>query len=224
MPEMCANADVLGHCGRRGGRFGNHLRHNDQPLRGGADGMRWIAGDECQLSVLGGTQNGKVCRLDNPPSSHHVMKQLASAQNVDIVAIAETVNVAEKCVAMPGNDRVPNASRNGGFREMRRTQQKRMARRPLEHDVFEVNSGNGQFSQRWIGRDVLAPSPEKDFLLRVHPEICPKNISAEHRADKDQHIRSHLSRIAETRNYVLWIYATGEGPPQIRFEHELRAS
>src|SRR5579864_4374231 len=106
--------------------------------------MRGIAGDERQFAVFRGTQYGKVGRFNYFAGPDDVMEKPSASKNVNIVAITKSVHVPEKGVAMTGNNCITQSPGYGGFGEMCRSQQERMAGCSLQNDIFQVDSWNGQ--------------------------------------------------------------------------------
>ena len=124
------------------------------------------------------------------------MKLLAAANDVNVVSVAEAVHVPEKCVTMSGDDDVTRRTRLCSLREMRWTQQQGMTGCAFEDDVFQLNSGNGDFREG-IRSGVLTPASQQDFLLGVHPDVSPDNVSAEHGPNQDQNVCNNLPAVAE---------------------------
>ena len=124
--------------------------------------MSGIAGNQRDLSIRAWPYDGEVGRFDNPSGSDKVTKPVIATGNENIISVTQAMNVAEEAVAMAGDHGISRGSRFHRFRHVGRSKHQGALRNSFEHDVFELDSGDGKFGESLGYRRIMRiPLPQQ---------------------------------------------------------------
>jgi hypothetical protein len=106
--------------------------------------MGGVTGDESDLTFFAAPDNGKIGGLHDFSAYYFVMKLLAASHDVNVIAVAQIVNVPKESIAMSSDDSISRRAWNCRARHVPRAQEQRMFRRAFHDYYLHINAGNGK--------------------------------------------------------------------------------
>ena len=128
-------------------QFGKH----HQPLGRGANIVRGIAGDQGELRVIGGLDDADIFRHHDFFARYFISKGAAAAANLNLVALVEFIDMAEKSVTMGRDDRVSVLARLGGFLHVPGAFREFSPRSAFYDDCVHIDLGDHQAREHLVG-------------------------------------------------------------------------
>ena len=106
-------------CDRMSGAA-HELRDYDESLGSGSDGVSGVARDESQFRVFARTQHTDIGGYDDTARPDHVVESPSTAENINIISVAQSVNVPKERIAMPRDYGVARITRKRGSGQVSR--------------------------------------------------------------------------------------------------------
>ena len=161
---------------QRGGRLATHQLQrgnvrwlgthsaNDIALRGGADEIERIAGDQCDRLLGRGIEHRHVLGIDNPRSFDAVDLCPLKCFKFDRVPDADVLQAAEEAVAMSGNAGVAARAWHRGLFDVTHAPIQRDVARSRQHRHDQMDAGNAKHGERHVTRQGQCTLPCGDAL------------------------------------------------------------
>ena len=116
-----------------------------------ANVIRGIAGDEGQLRIVGLPDYAYIFRFDDSFSGDGIGKGAAAAAYLNLVALAQLVDVPEEGIAMSGDDGIACLARLRGLLHVARAFREFSARCALYDDCVHIDLGDHQAREHLLG-------------------------------------------------------------------------